>query len=602
MVSILATEANIFRAFGWVQDPSNLRSLCNVVAVFDPTSEVHRILKEEILPNLVLREDGRDELISILNQRPLMIEYSKLVGMTTLPRSESRCNAIIQAAVKGQMRDFIGDWPADNFVRWAHAFGFISYDYGSDSFQITEEGKRLVKARPKTICYPSNSKDEKLSGEEISVLTDAILAYPPAVRMLSLLAIEDGKHLTKFEIGRELGFVGEDGFTSLPQKILLHSLAGTSDHKERAKMRMDWDGSSDKYARMIGKWLVKLGLLEQRPKYFQVSSGIAQKEEMIGQAFLITAKGYMALSRARGNSKHKPIAKNVCYEMFSVKGNDREFLRLRRSYILKYFMDLSKVATAEEIRNYLLSVSIDATTDTIEDDISGLTQIGLFIRKQNDTFYFEDNVKDFTIPISKKLVQRTDQEEKKERLRSVLRHVPHEYLSLLDLAYDSKQNRLFEMKVMQLLTDVCGFLGSHLGGSRKPDGIVYINEEYNEPYGVLIDTKAYSKGYSLPIAQADEMERYIGENQTRDCRVNANEWWSEFPEEISQFYYLFISGHFKGNYEKQLRRIYHNKQIHGAVISVENLLLLAENIKNGQIAIEIIGKRLFCDKEIDLMG
>ena len=56
----------------------------------------------------------------------------------TSPRSAARCNGIVQAAVRGQMRPFIGDWPADNFVRWAHALGFLRYGYQGDAFELTE--------------------------------------------------------------------------------------------------------------------------------------------------------------------------------------------------------------------------------------------------------------------------------------------------------------------------------------------------------------------------------------------------------------------------------------------------------------------------------
>jgi len=55
MISIMATETKSFRAFGWMQDPSNFRSLCNVVAVFDFNSAKHKELVKTILPKLVLK-------------------------------------------------------------------------------------------------------------------------------------------------------------------------------------------------------------------------------------------------------------------------------------------------------------------------------------------------------------------------------------------------------------------------------------------------------------------------------------------------------------------------------------------------------------------
>ena len=65
----------------------------------------------------------------------------------------------------------------------------------------------------------------------------------------------EGAHLTKFELGKQLGFVGRGWLYQLPQTVLVRSLASSKDAKEKIKMKTDWDGSSDKYARMIAKWL-----------------------------------------------------------------------------------------------------------------------------------------------------------------------------------------------------------------------------------------------------------------------------------------------------------------------------------------------------------
>lgn len=591
MISVISTEAEIFRSFGWVQDPSNFRSLCNVVAVFDENSEVHKTLREQILPALVSEEDGLERLLEAMDRRPLQIEYSRLVGTTSIPRSQAKCNAIIQAAVRGQGKDFIGDWPADNFVRWAHAFGFLQYDYAADAFRITESGRRLVAARPEGLEYPSSSKEELLSEQEEAELTNAVLAYPPAVRILNLLAEEEEVHLTKFEIGRKLGFIGEGGFTSLPQNLLLRSLAMAETTAERSKMRMDWDGSSDKYARMIGKWMSKLKLVTQEAKYFEVNCGTEIKQEMIGQAFRITAKGYAAINKSAGNSKHKRIKKNVCFEMLSGKGNDREYLRTRRAYIIKFLQDSKKEAGADEIVEYLKGVQIDANLQTVLDDIQGLIRIGIGIEEKAGLFWLNDDISDFIIPVGR-MVGPTGCEEQKEILRSELKTVSHEYLSLLDLAYDSKQNRLFEMKVMQLLIEECGFQGIHLGGSRKPDGILYTTG-LEKDFGIILDTKAYTNGYNLPISDADEMERYLKENAERNEALNPNCWWENFPGYVTNFYYLFVAGHFRGNYETQLERLSILRNVKGAALSVPELLRMAESLKSGILHQENMEETLF---------
>lgn len=171
------------RTFGWVQDPSNFRSLCSVVAVFAPNSYMYDKLVNDLLPRLVSIEDGRERFMAALGAVPLKIKYADLVGTGFTPRSSARCNGIVQAVVPGQRRPFISDWPADNFVRWAQALGFIRYEYASDTFEITQSGTNLVAA---------HTNGEELNAQEKDILIGAILAYPPAVRVLHLLLEKPG--------------------------------------------------------------------------------------------------------------------------------------------------------------------------------------------------------------------------------------------------------------------------------------------------------------------------------------------------------------------------------------------------------------------------
>lgn len=588
MISVIPTHNKNFRAFGWVQDPSNLRSLCDVVAIFDPNSQKHKDLISAIIPKIVEKRDDRDNLIKALQRTPLKIKYTELVGTSFTPRSMSRCNGIVQATVKGQGRDFIGDWPADNYVRWAHCFGFIKYNYTDDTFEITHRGLEITNAR---------ETGNELSEKEKELLINAALAYPPAIRILKLLSATDDTHLTKFEIGQQLGFIGEDGFTSMPQKIFIRSLVNAAP-KERKSMKADWEGSSDKYARMIASWLEKLGLVEKIPKMVTVSTAGKEYNETIGQAYVITANGITALRKAEGKSKHKRIAKNICWEMFSTKGRDREYLRTRRAFILKYLSENKNSVSVMDIIKYLKTVNLTENEKTVSDDIKGLQNIGINIIDKDSRFLFDDMINDFVIPLPQSLAK-SDLTETKEDIREKLLNLSHEYLALIDLAYDSKQNRLFEMKTLDLLTEECNYQGLHLGGSRKPDGIIYTSE--NEcKYGVIIDTKAYSKGYNLPISQSDEMERYIGENQTRNEKVNPNKWWDNFADDINEFYFMFVSGHFIGNFKAQIERISRNKSINGAAVAVTNLILLAEAYKAGRFTHETIKNEMFNNSEFIL--
>ena len=99
MIHLIPTEAKRFRTFGWVQDPSDFRSLCDVVAIFDETSLKHQELAGQVIPALVEERDGRQRLLDALNQRPLRISYTDLVGTSFTPRSAARCNGIVLSLI-----------------------------------------------------------------------------------------------------------------------------------------------------------------------------------------------------------------------------------------------------------------------------------------------------------------------------------------------------------------------------------------------------------------------------------------------------------------------------------------------------------------------
>ncbi len=585
MINIIDVNNKTIRTFGWVQNPSNFESLKKVVAIFDNTSKTYNELKDKKIKKLVDERDGQKELLNALNVNPLKIKYCNLVGTSFTPRSSARCNGIVQATVKGQRKEFIDDWSSDNFVRWAHALGFIKYNYDTDTFEITDVGRKYVQ-----------SEDD--SNEESTILEEAMLSYPPVARVLTLLS--NGEHLTKYEIGKKLGFVGEAGFTSLPLNVLIMTLATTDEPKEKNKIKTDWDGSSDKYARMISGWLVKLGLLVQRPKLVTVDFGGELYSETIGHAYMITDRGLKAVRRLLGINKVARVSKNVFWEMFATKGIDKNYIRTRRAYILKILIESNKVLTLEDIKGKLKLASINESINTIKDDINGLINTGINIKSETTGYKIYDSINDFIIPKTGDTEGiKSNISLLKDELRGQISHISHEYLSLIDLAFDSKQNRLFEMKVLELLVNEYGFKGRHLGGSRKPDGIVY-STTLEDNFGIIVDTKAYSEGYSLPISQADEMERYVRENSNRDEEVNPNKWWENFSEEVKKYYFVFISGSFKGKFEEQLRRLSMTTGVNGSAVNVVNLLLGAEKIRSGEMTIEELERAMFNNSEFIL--
>lgn len=582
MIDLLNITTKEIRAFGWVQDSSNIDSLCDVVALFDSESDFHKKLVDEIIPCIVLENDGQKEMLDALNSNPVALKYKMLTGTSFTPRSISRCNGIVQAAVKGQKRPFIVDWAADNFVRWAHAIGFIKYNYSDDTFSITQKGLELTRTE--------TTKRETL-------LINAILSYPPAFRILSLLSNPDNP-LTKFELGEKLGFTGEEGFICYPVRSIVAALAETSDKTERSKIRSDWESSSDKYARTIAQWLGHLGLVKTCKKNVSVEYGHELFSETLS-AFCITPKGERVLRNINGNSKHSKVKKIVSYEMFATKGNDREYLRLRRSLILKVLIENKTKVTFAQIQESLKANSIEESIETIKDDISGFLNLGLNIKIQLDSAELEDTIADFSIPVYKNLTIKSELSREKDEIRKQLKTLSHDYLSLMDLAFDSSQNRLFEMRAMDLFLNECGFYGRHLGGPNKPDGILYTDEAHDENYGIIVDMKAYSDGYNLPIGQQDEMKRYISNNQKRDEKINPTKWWAEFPDYLKKYYFMFVSGNFKGEISIKLNKIYLETKVSGMAMPIVTALLIADKIKSKEITLQDFEKGI-CNTEYRL--
>lgn len=566
------------RSLGWIQNPSNTESLYNVVSVFSKRSDFHNKFVNEIIPFLMKFEllDDSDKFMQYLKQLScdsIIIKYEDLKGKGSGKgaRREAKCSGIIQACVQAQKhivvmdketgtqknirKPYVDDWSADGFLRWAISLGFLDYDAVSDTCTISERGSRFVNA--------------KTLDDRNAVLGEAYLSYPPAVRVLKLL--KENGHLTKFEIGRQLGFVGEDGFTSIDQSLWIEAV--NSDDMDAAKeARQNMEGSSDKYARMIGKWLVNIGWLSEETKTVKTSVGNGQYSADVAQSFRITPEGMRNLKRADGKSSKKRIAKIVYYEMLATKAADKDYIRARRAHILKY-LQTKQCRTIEGIRDYLNGKGFDENIATIKDDIVGLYQIGLNIANLHDGYKLYDDIEKLVIPSDAGKAVKTDASELKAKVAEKLENLDHRYLVLLDLARNGKANREFEMETMSLFTKALAYNGRHMGGSRRPDGILYY-----EMNGVIIDTKAYSKGYNLPRGQVDEMVRYIEENNKRDISINANEWWKYFPENITKYHYLFVSSNFMGRFQEKLWEISNRTKVNGGVITAENLLYMAEEI------------------------
>ena len=569
------------RTFGWVQEAYTISNLKNVVRVFVPDSEINKKLREDKIPRLISQEYGKAEMIEYLSASPIEVPYTLLKGKGTpagYTRTNAPCSGIIQAVLPGQRKEYQSDWPADSFLRWAVSIGFLEYDRDMDTCKISDQGYR----------YAVSDDDSK---EEKEVLTEALLSYPPVCRILNLL--ESGSVMTKFEIGCQLGFVGESGFTSIPQNLIMQGLSSATTTAERNKLLSDTEGTSDKYVRTICAWLKSVGWVKQVRKEITADLGYMTHTDTISQSYVITLEGRRILKHTIGTSKFKRVAKRVMWDMLATKTADKTYLRNRRTYLIQYL--LSSYRSLEDATAFLQTKGMNEDKETVFDDIQGLVHIGINVNRKGDKYKIMDDIVGLEIPNSIKTlsVSKSDLTAVKDDIRSKLSHIDHKYLVLIDLGFDGSSDRDYEMQTADLLTAELDFKGARLGDSRKPDVCIYYDKN-----GLIIDNKAYSGGYSLPIKQADEMLRYIEENQKRDTGLNSNEWWTIFDNAVSEFNFAFISGEFTGRFKDRLENISRRSQVNGAAINSINLLLLAEEIKSGRMSYHSAFKMFECNDEI----
>lgn len=579
------------RTFGWVQNPGDLKKLKKVVGIFKAGSAENLDLVSNKLPLLLtyglISNDDYNDFIAELNKTDIEIDYSKLKGKGSgsRTRKDAICTGIIQAIIEAQQnktysdaagnsitikKPYTNDWTAEGFLRWAISCGLLEYVKEDDKCKITPLGEELANA-------PDNSP------AETEALTKALLSYPPVIRILSLLEAQDEQ--TKFDLGSKLGFKGEMGFTSMPQDAYLCDYCEATTAGERTNVRSNEEGDSDKYARGIASWCMQMGWVESNQK--DVTETYRRKSYTAKlQTYSITRKGEKALIKARGNSSNPRLARVLMFEMLaSNKVSSANYLRFVRACIIKALTSSDK--STDQLKEALKGYELDVDDTAIKDHIEGLISIGLEITENAGKYRLLDKIECLEIPARTECVK-DNVVDIKDRVRNKLIHLDHKYLALIDLAYSdaasrAKKNadaREFEIQTADLFTKELSFNGQRLGDSRKPDVIISYGLD-----GTIVDNKSYKDGFNISRTCADEMSRYINENNLRQKSLNPNEWWKNFDSTITAYTFLFITSYLKGQFEDQLEYVSNaNGGIKGAAIGVESLLYLSEGIKAGRIS------------------
>lgn len=539
------------RSTGWIQDAADFSNLYAFVSLFYPQSYMFKEIDEKIKKTLI-DCDAKKSYLEKSSNGNFAFKYSDIVGKS--PKSSRKtstvCNGIGQAALMGQKRNFQGDWPTDNFLRWAETLQLLERDVTSDEYAITTKG----------IEYVTSHNDE----EKNKILKNQLLHYAPAIQILRTLNESDSS-MSKFDVGESLGFVGEKGFTSISSSLFVEKYFASS-KEERKKIKSDFEGSSDKYARQICNWLLKLQLVEKESILYN-SHG--DKLELDGYKISIDGKEF--LRKAKQNYLYIPFG------MLSMSSSNKEFYCKKRALILKSLETSSKtivqilkeMKSDESFRNDLESLDYYLSEFEIKSDIESLKKVGLDIVVNDNIYQLRNKINGLDIPKAIELGTLNEVEKTKNRLRNELEFINYDLLNIIDYSYSKKSSRIFEIYIAKVFEVVYEKV-LLMGGPSKPDVVASDSETT-----YIVDAKASKDGFSLPISEQDKMVRYINEyiNKTGTWIGEVIEKEMYKTKKFTKF--RFVSSSFHKNINSKLDSIESRVGISGDALSAVDLLISA---------------------------
>ncbi|MEG1301466.1 MAG: restriction endonuclease FokI recognition domain-containing protein [Erysipelotrichaceae bacterium] len=539
------------RSTGWIQDAANFNNLNAFVSLFYPKSNMFLEIDEKI-KKILIECDAKKSYLEKTENGNFSFAYNDIVGKSpnSSRKTSTVCNGIGQAALKGQKREFQGDWPTDNFLRWAETLQFLERDVTLDEYAITNKGIDYV------TCHSEEEKN--------IILKNQLLHYSPAIQILKTLNDSDSS-ISKFDIGESLGFVGEKGFTSISCSLFVEKYFA-SNERERKKMKSDFEGSSDKYARQICSWLLKLKLVDK-----EIISYNSHEDRLELDGYKISTDGKEFLRKAKQNYVYIPFG------MLSMSSKNKEFHCKQRALILKSLETSPKtlkqifneLKSDESFISDLESLNYYLSEFEIKSDIKSLKNIGIDIVANEDVYQLKNRIIGLDIPRAIELGTLNEVEKIKNKLKNELEYINYDLLNIVDYSYSKKSSRIFEIYVAKVL-EVIYEKVLLMGGPSKPDVVAS-----DSKVTYIVDAKAYKDGFTLPIGEQDKMVRYIKEYLDKK-----GIWIDELIEkdmykskEFTKF--MFVSSSFK-NLNNKLNLIESRTDgISGEALSAVDLLILA---------------------------
>ena len=281
--------------------------------------------------------------------------------------------------------------------------------------------------------------------------------------------------------------------------------------------------------------------------------------------------------------------------MLAIKGIDKDYLRTRRALVIQH---LKNWQTISKIQIFLKNNQFNnINSNVIVDDINNFKRIGLNVIQNNQNqFRIADTIIGLCIPkLSIPQLIPSHITITKLQLFNRINYIDHSYFDLIDLGFDSRQNRLYELRIVELLNLISNISAFHLAGGNKPEIVAY-SSNTKSTNGVIMDSKSYKNGFNIPNSERDKMIRYINEYENKNIKLNSNKWWEKFKETnypTDPIIYNFVSGNFIGQFLNQIQYIFTQTGINGGAITSEKLIDKVEAVIDPNISYSV--KEFFND-------
>lgn len=481
-------------------------------------------------------------------------------------------NALMRAIFT--YRTQIGDlkkkwtWDARCRIKAICACGMVELDRDIQGYRLTKLGEELCFAPKSEILYRGK---RKLSNEEREIFRRSLLTNPPVVRVLNILndSRKSGSDpMSKYDVGSQLGFVGDIGFTHFEAEFVARS----------GKSFNDAEGDADKWARTIISWLCQVGWV--------VKDG---STEVCGKSLPLYTTVYevdrVLQYAARSSVKYIP-QEMLCSDHHPFA----EVVQQRRISILK-ILSKKQYLPISELLSDVIALGIDTDEETLKFDILNMQQAGIQIAKEQSYYSLTNKIRLDIRPEQKPITA----EQKVAGIEKQIEHYVMVYAdslptrlvdNLIRYGYDGANSAaLFEMTVEKLFS-LMGYETECLGQGhgRVADVIAkYRDKIYAKSYGLIIDTKAYEK-YTFPAGDVRKMKEYIG--------IHGKELMQDM---IPQHAFAFISIAFSVP-DEHLREISKDTAVKGTAMDIFSLMELGSKVAKQEVSIADLYPQFTTDK------